>query len=103
MAKKKSKKKAVKRAPKRKRALKKSDLPVVATLAKRPLGQLVTLGERVSKAMAIRVKKNKKLKASESRAGILAGLFSGPKRPDSAERRLRAEVSQLREMIPELG
>jgi hypothetical protein len=97
MARKKSKKKTAKKAVKKKTAKrrKSSGVAKVASLAKKPLSQLLTLQARVAKAMETRVKKGRVKTRKEQEKGILAGLFSGPRRPSKEDKAMNAATESL--------
>ena len=96
MAKKKSRKKAVKKAGKKTAKRRKSSgVAKVASLAKKPLSQLLTLQARVAKAMETRVKKGRVKSRKEKEKGIIAGLFSGPRRPSKEDKAMNAASESL--------
>lgn len=98
---KKAKKKAAKKVAKKTR-VKSRKYPVasVKSLTKRPLSQLLTLGDRVSKAMRKRVELEKKISRRTTDQGILAGLFAGPRRASRADKERMEMEEVIRELQP---
>lgn len=94
---KKTKKKAKKKAKKKvskKTGRKHSTVAKVASLSKKPLGQLLTLQARVAKAMEMRVKRGKAGR-KEREKGIMAGLFAGPRRPSKEDKAFNAAQESI--------
>jgi hypothetical protein len=96
---KKAKKKYPRKASK-KASKKRSTLPTVATLAKKTLPQLTTLGTRVSKAVDRRIASDKKKSRAKHRKGFLAGLISGPLLPSKQDREYQKAQEVIRELQP---